>query len=193
MSAGAKMTSFRSSPLLSSPLLSSPLLSSPLLSLPLPAPLPSSESFAQGRRRYYVDLRQNQRGRFLKVTMLAGGKTFIAIPGEGLTQFADALSSLLDDFGSVPAGGGAVGGASGQGTPPPQDNLPGTREVRAGGKRFYFDVLANDRGTFIRLSEVPEDVRLGVYYCVCMCVCVCVRVCVRVCVVCVCACACVCV
>jgi len=31
-----------------------------------------TESFVQGRRRYYVDLRQNQRGRFLKVTMLAG-------------------------------------------------------------------------------------------------------------------------
>ena len=28
-----------------------------------------------------MDLRQNQRGRFVKVTMLAGGKTFIAIPG----------------------------------------------------------------------------------------------------------------
>ena len=40
-----------------------------------------SETFSQGRRRYYVDLRQNQRGRFVKVTMLAGGKTFIAIPG----------------------------------------------------------------------------------------------------------------
>ena len=29
-----------------------------------------------------MDLRQNQRGRFVKVTMLAGGKTFIAIPGK---------------------------------------------------------------------------------------------------------------
>ena len=96
--------------------------------------------------------------------MLAGGKTFIAIPGEGLAQFADALSSLLDEVGSVPVGGGAVGGASGQGTPPPQDNLPGSREVQAGGKRFYFDVLANDRGTFIRLSEVLEDVRVRVCF-----------------------------
>ena len=41
-----------------------------------------SETFSQGRRRYFVDLRQNQRGRFVKVTMLAGGKTFIAIPGK---------------------------------------------------------------------------------------------------------------
>ena len=28
--------------------------------------------------------------------------------------------------------------------------------MRAGGKRFYFDVEANDRGTFIRLSEVSS-------------------------------------
>ena len=32
------------------------------------------ESFNQGRRRYYIDLRQNSRGRFLKLTMLAGGE-----------------------------------------------------------------------------------------------------------------------
>ena len=33
-------------------------------------------------------------------------------------------------------------------------DLPPPREVRAGGKRFYFDVASNDRGTFIKLSEV---------------------------------------
>ena len=114
-------------------------------------PLPR-ESFSQGRRRYFVDLRQNQRGRFLKLTMLAGGKTFVAIPGEGLVQFRDALSALLDEFGSGYVVSG--GGGSHQGTPPPQDQLPGPREVRAGGKRFYFDCLHNDRGTFLRLSEV---------------------------------------
>lgn len=104
--------------------------------------------FSQGRRRYYVDLRQNPRGRFLKLTMLAGSKTFVAIPAAGLAQFRDAFSALLEDHGS----GGGV--ASGQGSPPPADSLPPPREVRAGGKRFYFDVGQNDRGTFIRLSEV---------------------------------------
>jgi len=53
-------------------------------------------------------------------------------------------------------GGGASGGAgrapSGGGLP--DVSLPEAREVRAGGKRFYFDVLQNDRGVFLKLSEV---------------------------------------
>lgn len=35
-------------------------------------------------------------------------------------------------------------------------NLPSSREVRAGGKSFYFDVEKNDRGTFVRLTEVTN-------------------------------------
>ena len=58
-----------------------------------------SENFKQGRRQYYVDLRQNPRGRFLKLTMLAGNKTFIALPGEGLVGFQDAFNALMDEFG----------------------------------------------------------------------------------------------
>lgn len=64
-----------------------------------------TDSFSQGRRRYFVDLRQNQRGRFLKVTMLAGGKTFVAIPGEGLVEFRDALADLLDTHGGEDTSG----------------------------------------------------------------------------------------
>ena len=40
-----------------------------------------------------------------------GGKTFVAIPGAGLAQFRDALSSLLDDHAS--GGGVGVGGGGG--------------------------------------------------------------------------------
>ena len=54
------------------------------------------------------------------------------------------------------SGGGA---SSGSGRAPsgggiPDVSLPEAREVRAGGKRFYFDVLQNDRGVFLKLSEV---------------------------------------
>ena len=110
-----------------------------------------TESFSQGRRRYYVDLRQNERGRFLKVTMLAGGKTFVAVPGAGLTQFSEALSALLDEFGA---------GGSQPGSPPAApEPAPDSREVNAGGKKFFFDILKNDRGTFIKLSEVIRSGR----------------------------------
>ena len=128
--------------------------------------------------------------------MLAGGKTFVAIPGEGLIEFRDALAELLDNFGGEdtsgdmdasgdggerervrPSGGGGGGRGGrggrggggvgrrgrpppregGDGSPQPPDNLPPSKEVRAEmGKTFYFDVDQNDRGTFIRLSEVSH-------------------------------------
>ena len=120
--------------------------------------------------------------------MLAGGKTFVAIPGEGLVEFRDALAELLDTHGGEdtsgdmdggggggdggerermrPSGGGGPRGprrgrggrGGGDGSPPPPpDNLPASKEVRTGmGKTFYFDVEQNDRGTFVRLSEVNQ-------------------------------------
>ena len=128
-----------------------------------------------------MDLRQNQRGRFLKVTMLAGNKTFVAIPGESLATFRDSLASILDNNvtegeGRDEGGEGGGGGGEGRSRPPPQRTreqrspqtvtkvLP-SKEVRAGAKRFYFDVEQNDRGTFIKLTEV--NCELGWYgYCV---------------------------
>lgn len=108
--------------------------------------------------------------------MLAGGKTFVAIPGDGLVQFRDALAQLLDTHGGEdtsgepdaggeermrPQGGGRGGRrgrpprGGGDSSPQPADNLPEPKEVRTDmGKTFYFDVVQNDRGTFVRLSEV---------------------------------------
>ena len=121
--------------------------------------------------------------------MLAGGKTFVAIPGDGLTEFRDALAELLDTYGGEdtsgdvdgggdgverervrPSGGGGGGGrgggrrgrgprGGGDGSPQPAVNLPESKEVRTEmGKTFYFDVEQNDRGTFLRLSEVKSRV-----------------------------------
>ena len=120
------------------------------------------ETFNQGRRRYYVDLRQNERGRFLKVTMLAGNKTFIAIPGESISSFRDHLISLLDKFATEIDEGKKMSESSPRTNraplPPPTQTtqVPSTdsRELRVRGKRFYFDVEHNDRGTFVKLTEV---------------------------------------
>ena len=104
-----------------------------------------SESFSQGRRRYFADVRYNNRGKFVKLTMIAGSKSFVALPLEGLTPFHTGLCQLLDEF--APTDGSAP-------PSPNRDPLPNSREVRAGGKTFFFDVERNDRGAFVRLSEV---------------------------------------
>ena len=109
-----------------------------------------------------MDLRQNQRGRFMKVTMLAGKKTFVAIPGESIAKFRDNFAGLLDAHaseGEDPGEGESSREPRSRGRPrsPPRvssEAVADSREVRAGGKRFYFDVDQNDRGTFIKLSEV---------------------------------------
>lgn len=98
--------------------------------------------------------------------MLAGNKTFVAVPGDALSRFRDSLASILDGNATEGEDAGPSGGGS---RPPPQRNreqrspaqvtskvLP-SKEVRAGGKRFYFDVDQNDRGTFIKLSEVRRS------------------------------------
>jgi hypothetical protein len=99
--------------------------------------------------------------------MLAGQKSFVAVPGEALIEFRDTLSDVLEH----------VEVEESNDRPPPQPRsreprepresrsspvhevLP-SKEVRAGGKRFYFDVEQNDRGTFIKLSEVGNVVSL---------------------------------
>ncbi len=98
--------------------------------------------------------------------MLAGGKSFVAIPGPCIASFRDNLISLLDEFSDkidenpseIPPKASPPSRA-----PPPQQNQQpqdynntDTREVKAGDKRFYFDVERNDRGTYIRLSEVSS-------------------------------------
>lgn len=56
----------------------------------------------QDNRRYYLDLKENSRGRFLRVsqTITRGGpRSQVALPAQGMIEFRDALTDLLDDFG----------------------------------------------------------------------------------------------
>lgn len=82
-------------------------------------------------RRYYLDLKENARGRFLRVkhliflfkkieiingnfhlfniqvsqTITRGGpRSQIAIPAQGMIEFRDALTDLLEEFGTNDGG-----------------------------------------------------------------------------------------
>ena len=72
-----------------------------------------------------------------------GGRSQIAIPAQGLIEFRDALTDLLEEFGGDDADD-AAGVAK----------LPASRFMRADNKIFYFDTGNNERGTFLRVSEV---------------------------------------
>lgn len=60
------------------------------------APTPiTSERIAIGRKVFFLDLKENQRGRFIKITEdVHGHRDTIMMPAEGLREFMAALSRI---------------------------------------------------------------------------------------------------
>ena len=122
-----------------------------------------SEMMIKDNRRYYLDLKENPRGRFLRVsqTITRGGPRYdivwcqlqliltlrsqIAIPAQGMIEFRDALTDLVDEFGTDD------GGFEGE--------LPEGQHFRVENKNFYFDIGQNNRGVYMRISEVKTNFR----------------------------------
>ncbi|XP_046371698.1 transcriptional activator protein Pur-alpha-like isoform X2 [Haliotis rubra] len=105
-----------------------------------------SEMIVKDNKRYYLDLKENQRGRFLRVSQTiprGGPRSQIAIPAQGMIEFRDALTELLDEYGTDDQ--------------EPQSELPESRSMRVENKMFYFDVGSNRRGVYMRVSEVVPD------------------------------------
>ncbi|XP_067852011.1 transcriptional activator protein Pur-alpha-like [Heptranchias perlo] len=113
-----------------------------------------SEFLVRENRKYYMDLKENQRGRFLHIRQtlnrgpgLGGtqGQT-IALPAQGLIEFRDALVKLFDDYGvdDEPCG---------------KSELPEGTSITVDSKRFFFDVGSNKYGVFMRVSEVKPSYR----------------------------------
>ncbi|XP_038219381.1 transcriptional activator protein Pur-beta isoform X2 [Zerene cesonia] len=110
-----------------------------------------SEMMLKDNRRYYLDLKENSRGRFLRVsqTITRGGpRSQIALPAQGMIEFRDALTDLLDDFGTDD------GGYKGE--------LPEGRHLRVDNKNFYFDIGQNNRGIYMKVSEVKSNFRTAI-------------------------------
>jgi hypothetical protein len=57
-----------------------------------------SEKVTVERKTFFLDLKENPRGRFLKITEDANGHSdSIIIPATGLNDFADALEAMIDE------------------------------------------------------------------------------------------------
>ncbi|XP_067940688.1 transcriptional regulator protein Pur-beta-like isoform X2 [Watersipora subatra] len=110
-----------------------------------------SSHIVGGTRRYYLDLKENQRGRFLRVSQTqprGGPRSQIAIPAQGMDEFKNTLGALLETYGT-------------------DDHettveLPESKSMRVENKMFYFDIGQNNRGTYMRVSEVRSNFRTAI-------------------------------
>lgn len=107
-------------------------------------------------RKYYLDLRENQRGKFLRIAMVSINtpRAQIAIPAQGIQQLKETLVQLIEEFGNEDDHDSVE-------TPPAIEpsELPASKNLRVGNKNFYFDIGSNDRGIFLRISEVRPNSR----------------------------------
>ncbi|XP_034457633.1 purine-rich element-binding protein gamma [Hippoglossus hippoglossus] len=130
-----------------------------------------SELIERDNRKYFLDLKENQRGRFLRIrqTVSKGHGTMgyygqgiehtIVLPAQGLIEFRDALSQLIEDYGDDD---GDERGRTGSRTQEDEDDspeLPEAASFRVDNKRFYFDVGSNRFGVFLKISEVRQPYR----------------------------------
>lgn len=108
-----------------------------------------SDDIRSGQRRIYFDLKENKRGVFLRISSTASyGATrqTVALPAQGIADIRNVLSELVEEYG--------------QDEEPQQ--LPDFKEMRIERKRFYFDCGSNDRGSFLRISEVTNRYRSSI-------------------------------
>ncbi|XP_061555121.1 purine-rich element-binding protein gamma [Phycodurus eques] len=139
-----------------------------------------SQLIERDNRKYFLDLKENQRGRFLRIrqTVSKGRGTMgyygqgieqtVVLPAQGLIEFRDALSQLIDDYGDGDGDGGD-GGERGRARARARarsadrrddsPELPEAASFRVDNKRFYFDVGSNRYGVFLKISEVRQPYR----------------------------------
>ncbi|PAA67860.1 hypothetical protein BOX15_Mlig033710g2 [Macrostomum lignano] len=111
-----------------------------------------SETIVRENRRYFLDLKENQRGKFLRIAQQvspSGMRNQIAVPVQGLEDMRDRLVELMEECGTDDMAEGV-------------ERLPAPKSLRVDNKMFYFDVGANRRGMFLRLSEVRANFRTAV-------------------------------
>jgi hypothetical protein len=64
---------------------------------PPPSPPIASEKVTIERKIFFLDLKENQRGRFLKITEDVGGRRdTIMLPAEAFKEFLEALERLVE-------------------------------------------------------------------------------------------------
>ncbi|KAL5964421.1 Transcriptional activator protein Pur-alpha [Taenia solium] len=95
-------------------------------------------------RRYYLDLKKNAWGYFLRVTMLStSARIKLAIPAEGMRELYNSIYGLLKTW-WVPAPDKSK----------KEVDLPPSRAFRIDSRTLYFDSVANRHGVFLRISQV---------------------------------------
>lgn len=109
-----------------------------------------SELIYAADRRYYMDLKENARGRFLKVAMTMPPPSLerqqVVIPAQGMIDVRDALTDILSEYGASYN----------------SDDGEEKISLEADNKMFYFNIGENQFGDYLKISEVSPSFRTAI-------------------------------
>merc|ERR1711878_32695 len=97
--------------------------------------------------RFYLDVKENQRGRFIKIAEMSadGRKNQIMMSFSTANQFHQNLTKFMEFY----RGLGEVDSY----------NLKQSKHVKVENKSFYFDMKSNHQGKYLSISEVRGNYR----------------------------------
>jgi len=113
-----------------------------------------SEVMYKDDKKYHMDLKENARGRFLKVSETftrgysryqTGSRFQVFIPADGMAEFQHNLGELIHEYDNGDAEEAL--------------NAPQNKHLRIENKNFYFDVKRNQQGRYMSISEVKGNFR----------------------------------
>jgi len=116
----------------------------------------TAQSIVKDNRRYYFDLKENNRGRFLRISMATPmNRSVVVLPvPRGIEEVSRVMSELLQEY--------CPSENSSSDNYPEVVHLPESKSMRVDNKMFYFDVGSNRWGMFLRVSEVRTNYRTAV-------------------------------
>lgn len=114
----------------------------------------------KGQRRYFMDLKENVRGRYLRVR--APGQSndmpqqVIVLPASGMIEFRDTITGLIEQFHVEEA-------VEEEELNHHEENLPQSTSFGSRrSKTFYLDIGKNPRGIYVRMTEQSASYRQSI-------------------------------
>nr|KAG5701963.1 hypothetical protein BaRGS_034545 [Batillaria attramentaria] len=94
-------------------------------------------------KRFYLDVKQNRRGRFIKVAEVGAGgkKSRLLLAMSSAAEFRDYLTDFTEHYASL----GPTNTES-----PPEDGKLKSETIVKDNRRYYLDLKENQRGRFLR-------------------------------------------
>jgi uncharacterized protein YggU (UPF0235/DUF167 family) len=112
-----------------------------------------SESIFRENKHYFLDLKENHRGRFLKLALQftpSNERTQVVIPAQGMVEIRDVLTDILNEYGKDDKKNEATA-----------ESLENTIVLNKE-RSFTIEKGENPRGKFVRINEVSGSFRTSV-------------------------------